>query len=391
MMSAQNTAGPAHTGVRALHVFGALNRGGAETWLMDVMRHSDRTRLEIDVCLVGSGEGAYESEFRSLGGTILRCPLKGNPIVFYRSFRRLLSQYQFDVVHAHVYFFSGVVLRAASMAGVRQRIAHIHPIEDLKQDRSFRALYRNWMRRWIVRYGTHFVAPTKEGLGSFWGKDWSAQGDKRPIYNGIQVTRFAACVDPAEVRSELGLPVDAKIVITVARFAPHKRHDFLVQVAERLIGRDESVYFVLIGAGPLRDAIISQVVQKGLGDRFRFVAGAPDIDRFWLSADAFAFPSCNEGFGIAVVEAAAAGLPVVAQDIPGVREAATACHDIALLPLDTDAEAWSKVLEAAVHAGRLKDEARTSRLEDFPFTIERSIAALETLYEILPLSSDPSK
>lgn len=134
--------------------------------------------------------------------------------------------------------------------------------------------------------------------------------------------------------------------------------------------------------GDLRDEVMAAVTRKGLDERFQFVAGEPDIDRYWLSADAFAFPSTNEGFGIVVAEAAAAGLPVVAQDIPGVREAAQSCHEVTLLPVETGAEEWSRVLETALQHGRLNDDQRNERLKDFPLTIEKSVAALEELYGV---------
>ncbi len=373
----------ARTPVRALHVYGSLNRGGAETWLMDVMRHSDRTRLQIDVCVLDEREGAYESEFISLGGQIHRCPLAGNPLRFYRAFRRLLKENEFDVVHSHVYLFSGIVLRAAAAARVPQRVAHIHPIDDVKGRRLLRNAYESWMRRWIVRNGTHFVSPTEDGVTRFWGPQWAACGNKAALYNGIQTERFAKAVDRSDVRRELNLPEEAQIILNVARFAPHKRHGFLVDVAEALVKRNGNVYFLLIGAGDLRERIIAIVADRGLNEHTRFIQGAPDIDPYWLSADAFAFPSCNEGFGIVIAEAAAAGLPVIAQDIPGVREAACACHQVELLPLDTAPEEWSRALERALTAGPLSQEARLERLRQFPFTIERSVENLERLYGIV--------
>lgn len=381
-MSAKNTAQPTHTGVRALHVIAALDRGGAETWLMDVMRHSERGALALDICLIGEGEGAYEDEFRALGGRVFRCPLRGAPWRFSKAFCQLLRAERFSIVHSHVYLFSGVVLRAASQAGVTQRIAHIHPIEDVKASRVLRSLYTRWMRRWIVRYGTHYVAPTRDGLESFWGENWESDPDKSVLYNGIDVQRFAASIDRAAVRRKLGVGTNARVVLNVARFAPHKRHAFLVEVAERLLTREPDVCFVCIGTGDLRDQTMALAAKKNIDKQFRFVPGVSDIDQYWLSADAFAFPSSNEGFGIVVAEAAAAGLPVVAQDIPGVREAARACHDVALLSLDTEPEPWARVLAAALQRGQLDGEARRKRLKDFPFTIARSVATLRCLYGV---------
>ncbi len=366
--------------LRVLHVFASLHRGGAETWLMDVVRSSSRAELSIDVCLIGAPGGLYEEEFERLGGRILRCRLGRNPWGFARRFTQLLVLESYDIVHSHLYYFSGLVLRSAARAGVAKRIAHIHPAEDQKSVTLPRRLYVQWMRRWICRYGTRFVGPTRASLEGFWGPDWEGDPNKRVIYNGIRVERFSEPVDRAEVRAELGIPENASLVLNVSRFAPHKRHDFLVAVAGELLAQRDDVYFLLIGAGALKEPVEAQVRAKGLTDHFRFIAGLPDIDRYWLSADAFAFPSCNEGFGIVVAEAAAAGLPVIAQDIPGVREAAEACANATLLPLDTPAASWARVLDEALKTPRMGESQRQALLRHFPFTIHASIEALHNLY-----------
>lgn len=365
---------------RALHVFASLNRGGAETWLMDVARGSKRTDFQFDVCLTGAAGGCYEEEFKQLGGRILRCPLGSNPWSFARRFSRQLASNRYDIVQSHLYHFSGAILRSAARAGVAKRIAHLHPVKDQKKTSLHRRLYVQWMRRWICRYGTHFVGPTRASLEAFWGPGWESDPNKSVIYNGIQTERFAKPADRNAVRKELGIPEEARLVLNVARFSPHKRHEFLVDVADELLTRHDDAFFLLIGDGAQKESIEARVRARKLTKHFRFISGLPDIDRFWLAADVFAFPSCNEGFGIVVVEAAAAGLPVIAQDIPGVREAATACAEIDLMPLDTTVSRWADTLSDALKKPRMSESDRQERLERFPFTIQASIEALHRLY-----------
>jgi len=356
---------------------------------MDVMRNTSREELQIDVCLIaqdkgayeGKSETAYEREFESLDGRILRCPLnKKNPWSFCRRFKQLLRAERYDIVHCHEYYFSGFTLRSAALAGVPKRIAHIHPVEDLKFQKPFRCLYTWLMKSWIRRYGTGFVGPSDASLESFFGPDWKQDPTKQVIYNGIYIGRFAKPVDRAKVRRELNIPENALIVLNVSRFTPHKRHEFLVQVAERVLAQRQDVYFLLIGTGKLKKTIEEQVCVKGLEKNFRFISGAPSIDCYWLAADVFAFPSCNEGFGIAVIEAAAAGLRVVAQDIPGVREAATACLNPILLPLETPADKWARTVLNVLRQPRMSESQRQTLLKHFPFTIENSVEKLREVY-----------
>ncbi len=366
--------------LRILQVFRSLNRGGAETWLMDVMRNTNREELQIDVCLTGQDKGAYKDEFESLGGRILCSPLDKNIWRFSRQFKRVLHSEHYDVVHSHLYYFSGLILRLAARAGVPKRIAHIHPAEDLKQGKLLRCLYTSLMKRWIRRYGTIFVGPSQASVEGFWGPCWNEDQTKHVIYNGINIERFTKPVDKKKIRRELDIPENAPIVLNVARFVPHKRHEVLVQAAERVLEQRQDVYFLLIGSGILKKAIEEQVRLRGIENNFRFICSAPSIDRYLMAADVFAFPSCNEGFGIVIIEAAAAGLKIIAQDIPGVHEVASTCPDSILLPLDTTIDEWAQTLLNTLKQPKMPESQRKVFLKQFPFTIESSIKKLKEIY-----------
>ncbi len=159
--------------LRVLHVIGALNRGGIETWIMDIVRNTRRDEFAVDVCVTNRVVNAYEDEFESLGGKIWHCPLdKRKPWNFCRRFSQVLRAAHYDIVHSHMYYFSGLVLMLAARAGVPKRISHIHPVEDLKVARPLRRFYVWWMKRWIRHYGTSFVGPTQASLAAFFGPAW---------------------------------------------------------------------------------------------------------------------------------------------------------------------------------------------------------------------------
>jgi glycosyltransferase involved in cell wall biosynthesis len=366
--------------LRVLQVLGSLNRGGIETWLMDVIRNTSREEFVFDACVMHRVETGYEEEFQDLGGRILYCPLSRNLWFFSRRFKDMLRAENFDVIHCHQYYFIGFLLRLAAKAGVPKRIAHIHPAEDKKANQNFRVLFTWWMKRWIRQYGTCFLGPSRESLKGFWGADWEKDSAKHVLYNGINLDRFVKPVDRGAVRSELGIAESAPIVINVSRFVPHKRHEFLVRVAQQVLAVKPDVCFLLIGSGPLQETIKEQVRAKGLEKNFRFITGAPSIDRYWMAADVLAFPSVNEGFGIVIIEAAAAGLKIIAQDISGVGEAATACSDPILLPLDATVDKWTQTLVNALKQPRMLESQRQMLLKQFPFTIENSIEKLRSIY-----------
>ena len=377
--------------LRALHLLATLNLGGIETWLIEVMRHTSRDDLTIDVCTTRDDHGVYDEEFIALGGVIHRCPLHRNPWDFGRRLEQLLRRHRYDVVHSHLAYFSGFVLRSAAHAGVPIRVAHNHMTGDLVEAPGvLRPLYRYWMRRWIDKYCTLFVAVTSASLQSFWGSGWQTDSRKRVFYCGISLERFRQVADRAAVRAELGLPAGARLILNVGRFISSKRQAILVDVAGQVAARRGDVYFVLIGAGPLQAEVERAANTTGLSDIVRFVPAQPGIERFWLAADAFAFPSVSEGLPIVIIEAAAAGLPIVAYDIPGVHEAAEASSSATLLPLDATTGDWASAIFDALDRPLLSYVDRKEMLDRFPFSIEASIQSLKRLYGLRSSTSKES-
>ena len=113
--------------LRILQVVGGMNRGGIEAWLMHVLRNIDRTRFQIDFLVHISEEGHYNEEIRTLGSQIFACPHTSNPVRYAPCLLHTLrKQGPYDIVHSHVNYFNGAVLRLARLAGVPVRIAHSH-------------------------------------------------------------------------------------------------------------------------------------------------------------------------------------------------------------------------------------------------------------------------
>jgi hypothetical protein len=143
--------------LRILHVLGGLNRGGVETWLLNVMRTIDRRRFEMHFLVHTAEPGAYDAAVRGLGGRIIPCPNPSSPWRYGRALRRVLREHgRYDVVHSHVHHFSGHVLGVARSAGVPTRIAHSHTDSSLEDAEAGagRRLYLRTMRRWIHRHAS---------------------------------------------------------------------------------------------------------------------------------------------------------------------------------------------------------------------------------------------
>jgi glycosyltransferase involved in cell wall biosynthesis len=327
--------------LRVLHVLGSMDPGGVETWLLGILKYIDRNSLEFHFCTLGTTAGLYANEIERLGGKVLRCPKSLNLWSFHNSFRKLLRDGKYDVVHSHVYFFSGAVLHWAKEEGIPIRIAHSHASRDDRPDNQVRRCYRGLMRSWINRNATCGLAVSRLAAAELFGENWETDSRFRLLHCGIDLNAFRGPIDRNAVREELGLPLDTPIVGHVANFLPAKNHSFVLGVAAQVLRSRPNVHFLLVGDGPLRPGIQERATAMGLSSRMHFVGTRADVPRLMRGAmDLYLFPSTNEGFGLTLVEAQAAGLRCLASDtIP--REASCIPGHVEFLPLSAGTEYWA--------------------------------------------------
>jgi glycosyltransferase involved in cell wall biosynthesis len=135
------------------------------------------------------------------------------------------------------------------------------------------------------------------------------------IPGGVNVERFAGATPIA--RPALNVPAEARLLLWVGRFDPVKGLDDLVDALSML--DDRGVYLALAGEGPYETIVRRGVARAGLGDRVRFLGRRDDVPSLLAAADVFVLPSHTEGLPNALLEAMAAGRPIVTTDIPGCR------------------------------------------------------------------------
>jgi glycosyltransferase involved in cell wall biosynthesis len=371
--------------LRVLHVVGGMNRGGIETWLMHVLRQADRGRCRMDFVVHTDRPCAYDDEIRALGGRILPCPAPNRtpPWGYSRAFRRLLAEHgPYDVVHSHLHFYGGNVLRLAHKAGVPVRIAHSHCDVSSAEARGgvLRRGYRGLMRHWVRRHATAGLAASRLAAADLFGPAWESDPRWRIFYCGIDLSPFHEA-DAAALRPNLGQPEGAFVIGHVGRFAEQKNHAFLVEIAAEVAHRDPQMHLLLVGEGELRAAVEEQVRRAGLAGRVTFAGARPDVPRLMLHAmDVFVLPSLYEGLPVVGLEAQAAGLPLVTSDAV-TPEVARVPHLVRRLPLSAPASAWADAVLAA-RDGR-RDAARREALAIMaggPFDIRASVRELERLY-----------
>lgn len=368
--------------IRILHIVGAMNRGGVETWLMNVLRRIDRERFRMDFVVHTDAPCAFDAEIRALGSSVIPCLSPSHPRAYAKAFRKILSERApYDVVHSHVHHFSGFVLRLASQMGVPLRIAHSHNDTAEVNGRADlgRRLYLTLMRRWIARYATDGLAASHQAATALFGRSWEADPLYRVLPCFIDLDPFRRPVDRHGMRTALALPADAFVVGHVGRFDRQKNHEFLVEIAAEIIRLEPRSYIVLVGDGPLHPAIRARVRDAGLENRVLFLGVRADVaDLMRAAFDVFLLPSFHEGLPVVLIEAQAAGLPCVltrslaeeADIVPGLTKRVS---------LDESASAWSRAALAARDRSVGPAEA-LALLATSPFNVIHGLAALEHVY-----------
>lgn len=371
--------------IKILHVVGAMDRGGVETWLMHALRNIDREQFQMDFLVHSEVAGDYDDEIRALGSRVIPCLSPSNPLLYARNFRRILQEYgPYDIVHSHVHYFSGYVLWLASRCGIATRLAHSHN-DTLPAEigaKAARRFYLNVTGKLIKTYATRGLAASEKAAVALYGSDWKKDPRWEILHYSIDLAPFERSVDSSSLRKSLGLPKDAFVIGHVGRFYPQKNHEFLIKIFQEIHIINPNAHLLLVGDGPLRSSIESMVNNAGLSNNVHFLGVQKNIPEIMMGAmDIFLFPSLFEGLGIVLIEAQSAGIPSIYSDvIPS--EAIVVSPLMHQVSLDQSASIWAKKAFEAyeLKPGIVQKESLVSMIES-SFNINTSIKKLQSVYE----------
>lgn len=370
-----------------LFVFGSLERAGAQLRTLEVCRELDRRYgVDFELCSIGLGPDELGDDVARLGGSSRVVSIRSPRFPF--AFSKMLRAGRFDVVSTEPQLLSGLVVWLAAMHRVPTRIVTIHNtmgepgqgatspiVRRVLANRLFIAA----MRLLMTRYATHVVAVSRSALDSVLPGHWASRCDTRVLYNGTATDPFEASAERDQVREEFGWPADARIVINVGRFVEQKNHRTILRAMRAVHERDAAARLLLVGTGALREEVEGLIDELGLRDVCALTSDRTDVPRLLLASDIFFFPSSWEGLPGAPLEALAAGLPLVASDIPSIREIAPFFDGAVLTAPSTDAQAHAEHIAHALGATRDRDAARR-RFAATPFALEHAVDAYRSLY-----------
>jgi len=301
--------------LRVLHVFRAMNRGGAETLIMNIYRKMDRHKIQFDFLINTKNEGHYDKEILELGGRIFYIP---NPKeTGLRKFNQNFTfineeQGPFAAIHSHVHHFSGTILFIANKLNIPIRISHSHTIKDGYENSLLRNMYRVLMEFLIKKHSTYMLGCSIHACESLFGRKCWKDSRVEVIHNAVDFSAFENLQsDRFTIRETLGLPKLSKIIGHVGRFEEHKNHRFVIELFAQLNKVEPNSYLLLVGDGTLKKEMTELVTYKNLEKKVIFFGVREDVPEIMKSIDLFLFPSLYEGLGNVLIEAQASGVPCI--------------------------------------------------------------------------------
>lgn len=375
--------------VKVLHVLFKLDPGGVETWIMQVLRHLDRERFQIDLLVHSQEKGLFDDEATALGAKIFVCPHPSRPWAYVAKFLSFIREHgPYQVIHTHLPR-SGYIHFLARHAGIPVRIHHS------ANDHTILKTHLNWRRRFSVglsyrlirRYATQGLAASQVAAVGPFGRDWRSDPRWRIFPYGIDLSPFTCPVNRQEVRRELGLAESAFVMGHVGWFHPQKNHNFLIDIAAEVCRRLPEAHLLLVGDGKLRPAMEAKVARLGLRDRVTFTGIRLDMPELMGGAmDCLLFPSLYEGLPQVLLLAQAAGLPCLVSDT--ISEVVVAIPELVQrLSLADSPQRWAEAVLAArdnrVSLNRLEG---ATRMGGTLFELTTNMQHLEALYAAGPIS-----
>ena len=384
---------------KVIHAITRLDHGGsAQNTMLTVLDH-DRARFE-PVLIAGmtgrqdaqGGQVATEANRRRLERAGIRCHILRS---LHRSIRpisdvqallaliRLIRAEQPAIVHTHT-SKAGILGRlAAWVAGVPVVIhtphghvfyGHFNPALS----RVFLLLERLW-----GRHTTRLIALTEAERDEHLTRHVGRPENFRVIRSGIELDRFSSVPD-GKGQGPWGwpCPASAQVVGSVGWLTPVKGHQILLEAFVNLQPTHPELHLVIIGSGPLREGLMTCARHLGAAERVHLLDVRADVADCLGAMDVFVLPSLNEGMGRALVEAMAAGRPVIASRVGGVPAIVEHRKTGLLVPpadVDALANAIQQVLKDPTWRRELGEAAR--KRIDPSFGVRAMVQGVEAVYE----------
>lgn len=293
---------------RVLQILGSLQRGGAETLVMNIYRNIDRKKMQFDFIVRENVDDGYEEEVKQLGGRIFVIPSPqkiGLKKCIKKHIEIMKENGPYISVHSHMNAMSFISMYAAKKCKIKNRISHSHST-------SFPGRFKLILGRYLTKkFSTKLLACSNDAGVKLFGTN-----NFEVIPNGIILENFIVNDENDKINymKKLGLSESTINIIHVGRFVEPKNHEFIVEIATKLKKEKVKFNLYLLGDGPKYEGIKEKIVKNDLSDCVHLLGSVSNVNEYMKAADLMIMPSLYEGFPVTLVESQAAGLPSIISD-----------------------------------------------------------------------------
>lgn len=354
-----------------------LNLGGIGVYVLSLAKGLVRRGHQV---FVASSGGDLVAPLTSCGAVHLSVNINTkseiSPKVFFAcaEIERIIKDEQIEIMHAH----TRVAQVLTYLVSKRTNIPYVTTCHGFFKPRIFRRVFPCWGETCIA---------ISEAVRAHLVNDFGVKKENiAVVHNGVEIERFSpdkfSRMEKDEFKKSYGLNSDSPVIGTVARLSPVKGQRYLILAMKNIVKAKPETQALLVGNGPEKGSLINQVKELGLEKNVFFSPSTLDTTIPLSIMDIFAFPSLIEGLGLAIIEAQAMSLPVVASDVGGiytlVKEGSTG---LLVRPKDaqTLAEAILKLLKNKNLAQELGARARDQVLNRF--NLSKMIDGIEQVYK----------
>ena len=316
--------------MKICHVITRMIVGGAqENTLLTIKGHIEKGHEVVLVTGFSPGrEGELLKNVEMPPFKIVEIPemvREVSPVKDLKALRKLRDYFKkekFDVVHTHS-SKAGIIGRiAARQAGVPVVVHTVHGQAFHAYEKPWKKLLYITAERIAAKYCDKIYAVAQAMIDQCVDAKVAPREKYMVVYSGMDTAAFANAGRNMELRQKLGIPENAKVIVTVARLFPMKGYEEMLPAAARLVKEFPDLHFLPVGDGPMYDELQKQIADLGLTGNFHFAGLVPphEVCDYIAQADLLWHLSLHEGLPRAVVQALAVGIPAIGYKLDGTPE-----------------------------------------------------------------------
>jgi glycosyltransferase involved in cell wall biosynthesis len=367
---------------RNVFLIDALGMGGAENLMVSFLKHFDRSHFETRVCVLGVRQGnPIAGQIEELGYPVDMVPISRlRDATAMPRLLHYLREQKVDILHTQLEHANTLGNLAANLQGIPS-VCTLHTFDDPPRGTS--EYWRYQLMWWSLRVNCDRVLAVSEGTRQHHIRVGGLPPDKIvTMYNGIDLTRFGRTpADRCRMRSALGIPLDATVLMTVAVLRQPKGIQYMLDALPAILESTPDVYYLLVGGGPYEAELKALAAERGVSDRVIFTGMRRDVPELLAAGDVFVFPTLGDALPTVLAEAMAARLPIVACEIGGVPEMVEDCVNGLLVPSADAPRLAEACIRLASDSARRKEMGRAGyAIAQQRFEVHAQVDNLVNLY-----------